>query len=165
MLATTRQLKKRITFQSQVRESAGPGWNVPHTSASYGCSDCFSYSVEDLCSHEIRWEALTSVSRLRSIDTFALITMANSSSSAAPPERSSLILKGSALKLETALSGTLYYFRLGQKIELVRWEGRAVMSRLCSKANRFRAGFLAVSQPFGIKVEWNFTHLLIIAIL
>ena len=57
------------------------------------------------------------------------------------PDGSSLIVKGSALKLETALSGTLYYFRLGQKIELVRWEGRAVMSRLCSKANRFQSRF------------------------
>ena len=84
---------------------------------------------------------LTSVLRLGICETFALITITNSSSSAAPPERSSLILKGSVLKLETALSGTLYYFRLGQKIELVRWEGRAVMSRLCSKANRFQSRF------------------------
>lgn len=41
-----------IVDQSLVRETSAPGWNVPHTSASYGCSDCFSYSLEDLCSHE-----------------------------------------------------------------------------------------------------------------
>ena len=41
-----------IVDQSQVRDAAAPGWNIAHTSASYGCSDCFSYSVEDLCSHE-----------------------------------------------------------------------------------------------------------------
>ena len=39
-------------LQSQVRDAGAPGWNIPHTSASYGCSDCFSFSVEDLCSHE-----------------------------------------------------------------------------------------------------------------
>ncbi len=41
-----------VHLQSQVRDAGAPGWNIPHTSASYGCSDCFSYSVEDLCSHE-----------------------------------------------------------------------------------------------------------------
>ena len=45
-------LRGCLLFQSQVRDAGAPGWNIPHTSASYGCSDCFSYSVEDLCSHE-----------------------------------------------------------------------------------------------------------------
>lgn len=42
-----------IVNQTWVKDVAAPGWNVAHTSVPFGCKDCFSYSVEDLCSHQI----------------------------------------------------------------------------------------------------------------
>lgn len=42
-------VNKTVTIQEKA-----PGWNIEHHSVAFGCEDrkCFSYSVEDLCTHE-----------------------------------------------------------------------------------------------------------------
>jgi len=40
-----------VVNQTRVRNVAAPGWDVVHTADGHVCPDCFSFSVEDLCSH------------------------------------------------------------------------------------------------------------------
>jgi hypothetical protein len=40
-----------LVDQHLVNKTAGPGWNVAHTSDGFGCHSSFCYSSEDLCTH------------------------------------------------------------------------------------------------------------------
>jgi len=40
-----------VVNQTYVKTLAAPGWDVVHTADGFVCPDCFSFSVEDLCSH------------------------------------------------------------------------------------------------------------------
>ena len=44
-----------LVNRSIIKDIKAPGWNVEHHSVSFGCEEkkCFSYSIQDLCSHSI----------------------------------------------------------------------------------------------------------------
>ena len=44
-----------LVNRTLIKDTKAPGWNVEHHSVAFGCEtrDCFSYSVEDVCTHYI----------------------------------------------------------------------------------------------------------------
>ena len=44
-----------LVNRTMIKITKAPGWNVDHHSVAFGCEkeDCFSYSVEDICSHYV----------------------------------------------------------------------------------------------------------------
>ena len=46
-----------LVNKTVIKTTKAPGWNIDHHSVAFGCEedqeDCFSYSVEDLCSHVV----------------------------------------------------------------------------------------------------------------
>ena len=44
-----------LVNRTMLENTKAPGWNVEHHSVAFGCEnmDCFSYSIEDICTHYI----------------------------------------------------------------------------------------------------------------
>ena len=44
-----------LVNRTLIEVTKAPGWNIEHHSVAFGCEnqDCFSYSVEDVCTHHV----------------------------------------------------------------------------------------------------------------